>query len=85
MTYHRAGVNSKKGFVRRAVNHVVGLPFLAQQISIPDAYLKKNLTFPASEDVRTYLGFRWNPPEDDIKWREEKYQTYLMREQKNGL
>jgi len=39
MTFHRAGVNSTKNFVRRAVNNVVGLPFMGQQIDIPDFWM----------------------------------------------
>ena len=35
MTYHRAGINCVPGHARRALNHVVGLPFLVQQIDIP--------------------------------------------------
>jgi len=39
MTFHRAGVNSTKNFVRRAVNNVVGLPFMDNKSIFPDFWM----------------------------------------------
>jgi hypothetical protein len=68
MTFHRAGVNTSAG-IRRAVNHVIGVPILCQQIDIPSM-----LHDSPPEDLwlAGYLGFRWNPAESVRKWRLNK-------------
>ncbi len=65
MLYHRAGQNiSNKP--RRAVNHVIGLPFLAQQIDIP-AFVGDRL---ATDDFsKNYFGYRWRPAPSAKDWR----------------
>lgn len=71
MTYHRSGLNSTEGFVRRALNHVVGLPFLGQQIDIPKVLNKRNKVI-NDAFLKDYLGFSWNPADDVQTWRLRK-------------
>lgn len=69
MTYHRAGINCKPGFVRRAVNHVVGLPFIAQQIDMPRLLASRNLNYSDDQFLSAYLGYLWNASRDPAAWR----------------
>ena len=68
MVFHRAGVN-RSTRVRRAVNHVIGVPILAQQVDIPAM-----LGGPAPDDpwLAGYLGYRWNPTRDVAAWRRQR-------------
>lgn len=68
MLYHRAGANVSKG-ARRGINHVIGRPFLVQQIDIP-----RQLEGRHSEDpfLASYLGYRWNPAPDVRTWRQAR-------------
>jgi ectoine hydroxylase-related dioxygenase (phytanoyl-CoA dioxygenase family) len=68
MVFHRAGFN-RSGRIRRAVNHVIGAPILAQQVDIP-AML--NRPAPADPALAAYLGYRWNPVPDVAAWRRRK-------------
>lgn len=68
MTFHRAGLN-RSGRIRRAVNHVIGAPILAQQVDIP-AMLGGEA--PSDPWLSAYLGFRWKPPADVAAWRRQK-------------
>ncbi len=68
MVFHRAGVN-RSDRIRRAVNHVLGAPILAQQVDIPAM-----LSRPAPTDpwLAGYLGYRWNPKGDVSAWRRQR-------------
>lgn len=68
MLYHRTGANSSPK-VRRGINHVIGRPFLVQQIDIP-----RQLNGRLAEDPRLgpYLGYRWNPAPDVGAWRSQR-------------
>jgi hypothetical protein len=68
MTFHRAGVN-RSNRVRRAVNHVIGAPILAQQVDIP-TMLGRDA--PADPWLAGYLGYRWNPMRDVSAWRRQR-------------
>ncbi|MFM0011361.1 phytanoyl-CoA dioxygenase family protein [Paraburkholderia sediminicola] len=68
MLYHRGGINTSPT-VRRAVNHVIGLPFMAQQVDIPSALASTCMSEPQDASVRKYLGYRWAPAESAIDWR----------------
>ena len=68
MVFHRAGIN-RSGRVRRAVNHVIGAPILAQQVDIP-AMLDRPP--PADPWLAGYLGYRWNPTPDVAAWRRQR-------------
>jgi ectoine hydroxylase-related dioxygenase (phytanoyl-CoA dioxygenase family) len=70
MVFHRAGANRSTG-PRRAVNHVIGLPILSQQIDIP-----RSLGGKWSDDpfLSKYLGYRWNPKPSVLEWRQGKLQ-----------
>lgn len=68
MMFHRAGQNTS-GIVRRAVNHVVGAPILAQQISIPDMLQGRWSDDPF---LARYLGYRWKPRPTVRSWRMER-------------
>jgi Phytanoyl-CoA dioxygenase (PhyH) len=65
MTYHRAGKNTSSN-VRRGVNHLIGLPFFAQQIDIPSM-----LDGLHSDDpfLAAYLGYKWRPAASVEAWR----------------
>ncbi|MBW8813996.1 MAG: phytanoyl-CoA dioxygenase family protein [Caulobacterales bacterium] len=65
MLYHCAGANISPR-PRRAVNHLIGRPLLAQQIDIP-----RLLDGEFAEDpvLGPYLGYRWNPASDIAAWR----------------
>jgi ectoine hydroxylase-related dioxygenase (phytanoyl-CoA dioxygenase family) len=65
MLFHRAGTNVSSR-PRRAVNHVIGRPFLAQQFDFA-AHLGGRL----GDDSRLaeYLGVRWRPQPDVVSWR----------------
>ncbi|SIT46003.1 Phytanoyl-CoA dioxygenase [Paraburkholderia piptadeniae] len=68
MLYHRGGAN-RVATARRAVNHVIGLPFLAQQIDIPSALRSTGQTVPDDPAIRKYLGFQWTPAASAKDWR----------------
>jgi ectoine hydroxylase-related dioxygenase (phytanoyl-CoA dioxygenase family) len=67
MTFHRAGIN-KSNRIRRAINHVIGLPILAQQISIPSMLCAP----PKDPFIYAYLGYRWSPSPNVKAWRQAK-------------
>lgn len=67
MTFHRAGINNS-GRIRRAINHVIGIPILAQQISIPSMMNDP----PEDPFLRGYLGYRWSPSPSVQAWRQSK-------------
>jgi hypothetical protein len=64
MLFHRAGANVSNG-VRRAVNQVYALPFIAQQISLPDALAGKYSDDPA---VARLLGYGSTPVRSVEEW-----------------
>jgi ectoine hydroxylase-related dioxygenase (phytanoyl-CoA dioxygenase family) len=70
MLFHAAGLN-KTINARRAINHVIGRPFMAQQINIP--FLLSGLAY-LTEEEREFLGFRWKTFEDSDSWRKSKNQ-----------
>lgn len=65
MAFHRAGKNSS-GEPRRGINHVIGLPFLAQQIDIPRMLEGRHANDPL---LSRYLGYRWGPAASVEAWR----------------
>jgi ectoine hydroxylase-related dioxygenase (phytanoyl-CoA dioxygenase family) len=69
MTYHRAGLNTGKN-VRRAVNHVLGIPMLAQQIDL------SSLCAGSKHDVfeENYFGKTWSPASNAKTWRSKRIQ-----------
>lgn len=71
MMFHRAGINNSND-VRRAVNHVIGLPFMAQQVDLPSALARAGQPEPVDENIRKYLGYRWSPAVDAIDWRRRR-------------
>lgn len=68
MLFHRAGRNVS-GKPRRAVNHLIGRPFLAQQFDfaalLGDRYSSDDL-------LSRYLGYRWRPQPDVASWRRQR-------------
>ena len=68
MVFHRAGLN-RSSRIRRAVNHVLGAPILAQQVDIPAMMARPA---PADPWLAGYLGYRWNPVGDVATWRRRK-------------
>jgi ectoine hydroxylase-related dioxygenase (phytanoyl-CoA dioxygenase family) len=65
MVFHRAGKNSSSE-PRRGINHVIGLPFLAQQIDIPRMLDGEHADDPF---LSRYLGYRWGPAASVEAWR----------------
>jgi ectoine hydroxylase-related dioxygenase (phytanoyl-CoA dioxygenase family) len=65
MLYHRAGSN-RSTFKRRALNHLYTLPFLKQQISIPDALQGR---FRDEEFLSKFLGYDSEPGKNVTEWR----------------
>lgn len=68
MLYHRAGKNNSDR-PRRAVNHVIGMPFMAQQIDIPE-FVGDRLNSDAFS--RMYFGYQWHPSKSAKDWRLSK-------------
>ena len=68
MLYHRAGYN-RSTFTRRALNHVYTLPFLKQQISIPEALQGK---FRDGGFLSKFLGYDSEPGKNVSQWRAAK-------------
>lgn len=68
MLFHRAGEN-RSGKVRRAINHIFTLPFLQQQISLPDA-----LAGAGKDDDRLHrlLGYGAPPAANALDWRRRR-------------
>ena len=71
MVFHRAGWNQSNS-VRRGINHLIGLPFLAQQIDMPSAIARKGGIEPTDAWTRKYLGYRWGPALDADDWRRRR-------------
>ncbi|KAE8759329.1 phytanoyl-CoA dioxygenase [Paraburkholderia madseniana] len=71
MLYHRGGINVSTD-VRRAVNHLIGLPFLAQQVNLQTALESTGMPAPTDPNVLKYLGFRWSPATHAKDWRERR-------------
>lgn len=73
MTFHRTGDHLTGLPERRAVNHVIGRPFLAQQIDMP-RYIHERSRRDYSKDafLKKYLGYQWNPAENVFKWQRSR-------------
>ncbi len=65
MLYHRAGRNHSSG-ERRALNHLIGRPFMAQQFDLSRMVDARHGTDPF---LNRYLGFRWSPCASVADWR----------------
>jgi len=65
MLFHRAGRNRSSG-ERRAVNHLIGRPFMAQQFDLPRMVDARHGEDPF---LNRYLGFRWSPCASVADWR----------------
>ena len=65
MLFHRAGRNVSSG-QRRAVNHLIGRPFMAQQLDLSRMVDARQAQDPL---LHKYLGFRWSPCESVAAWR----------------
>ncbi len=65
LMYHRTGKNQSEQ-IRRGVNHLIGLPFLAQQIDIPRMLGGAHAGDPV---LARYLGYKWNPAASIEDWR----------------
>jgi ectoine hydroxylase-related dioxygenase (phytanoyl-CoA dioxygenase family) len=79
MTFHRAGIN-RSNRVRRGVNHVIGVPILAQQVDIPAMLDREPPTDPW---LAGYLGYRWKAATNVRGWRMGKIaqaQSKMARE-----
>jgi hypothetical protein len=65
MMFHRAGQNTSSDD-RRGINHLIGLPFLAQQIDVPRMLAGAHMDDPF---LSKYLGYRWAPAASVEAWR----------------
>ena len=70
MVFHRAGSNTSPN-PRRAVNHVYTLPFVAQQISLPDELGGRHADNP---DLRRLLGYESGPLASVDAWWQRRSQ-----------
>jgi ectoine hydroxylase-related dioxygenase (phytanoyl-CoA dioxygenase family) len=68
MLFHRAGRNVS-GRPRRAVNHLIGRPFLGQQFDLPGMLGDRYAGDPL---LSRYLGYRWKPQPDVLSWRAQR-------------
>jgi hypothetical protein len=66
MMFHRAGRNASAE-PRRGINHLIGLPFLSQQIDIPRMLGGAHADDPF---LSRYLGYRWAPAASVEAWRD---------------
>ncbi len=71
MVYHRAGHN-RSDMTRRGVNHVIGRPFLAQQVDLPAMLQGRGREDPF---LSRYFGYRWNPRPSVEAWRRERLEA----------
>lgn len=71
MVFHRAGIN-RSGAARRAINHVIGVPFMAQQVDIPSALARGGRTPPDDPQTRKFLNYLWSPAADAVSWRRRR-------------
>jgi ectoine hydroxylase-related dioxygenase (phytanoyl-CoA dioxygenase family) len=76
MLFHRSGHNRSADHVRRAVNHVVGTPFMAQQIDMPRLLQQHGRDHSDDPFLSRYLGYRWNPAPDVAQWRQQHARTH---------
>jgi len=72
MLFHKAGAN-KSPHERRALNHVIGLPFMGQVIDLPAAMAENNVSLPADPRLHRYLGAQWGSVRSATEWREKKF------------
>lgn len=72
MLFHRSGTNRSADHTRRAVNHVVGTPFMGQQIDMPRLLARHGRDHSADPFLGRYLGYRWNPAADVETWRQQR-------------
>jgi ectoine hydroxylase-related dioxygenase (phytanoyl-CoA dioxygenase family) len=68
MLFHRAGRNVSAQ-PRRAVNHLIGRPFMAQQFDFAAAL---GTRFADDPLLARYLGYRWRPQPDVATWRKQR-------------
>ena len=69
MLFHKAGVNKTK-MDRVGINHVIGLPFLSQQINLPNS-LGEN-RYKVNSFKYNYFGYKWSPAENSYNWRKKR-------------
>lgn len=72
MLFHKAGSN-RTNMERRAINHVIGLPFMAQTIDLPKAMKNGQVPWPADKKIQRYLGAQWGPVDSAQAWRLKKF------------
>lgn len=72
MTFHRSGVNVSASHTRRAINHVIGSPFMGQQIDIPRFLSVHGQDYSSDPFLYRYLGYQWNPAPDAKEWRSRR-------------
>lgn len=72
MTFHRSGINVTASYTRHAINHVVGTPFMGQQIDIPRFLAAHNKDYGSDKFLHSYLGYQWNPAPDAKEWRAKR-------------
>lgn len=72
MTFHRTGDNVTESSIRRGINHFIGRPFMAQQISIPDLLHANGLDYSDDSFLNVYLGYRWQPAKSVLAWQQAR-------------
>jgi hypothetical protein len=72
MLFHKAGSN-RTSRERRALNHVIGLPFMSQVIDLPAAMASNKIDLPADLQLQRFLGAQWGSVRSASEWREKKF------------
>ena len=66
-------MSHKRAQDQRAVNHVIGRPFLAQQINIPSYLLEtRGLDLSGDDFFAGYSGYKWSPAKNVAQWRKQR-------------
>ena len=76
MLFHKAGTN-KTSTERRALNHVIGLPFMSQVVDLPLAMKLNGIDIPKDPKLQRYLGAQWRTFTSAKDWRLSKFKQVL--------
>jgi hypothetical protein len=68
MLFHRGGINNSTQ-PRRGLNHLYGLPFIKQQISIPQILGGR---YRDDEFLNKFLGYESEPAGSVVQWRAKR-------------
>lgn len=70
MLFHKAGSNVTQK-ERRAINYVIGLPFMGQVVDLPTSMKNRGINLPTDPKMTRYLGMQWNTSASASEWRKK--------------